>query len=144
MCVKKFIFRKFAGLQAYSLQLYYQMNSFTGIFRQHFKPSSPMLAPCIDLSPPHQSPPRVLSTRGKPWYIFRCENNKFSNQHRLRSKHIPGRKMASIFYFSVSFTNFSPVSDSIQKSIIWFAVQIKWLVFIWNAPLNWNGVTIKH
>ena len=26
-------FSKFAGLQAYSWQLYYQMNSFTGIFR---------------------------------------------------------------------------------------------------------------
>ena len=37
MCVKKFIFSKFAGLEAYSRQLYYQMNSFIGIFRQHFK-----------------------------------------------------------------------------------------------------------
>ena len=38
MCVKKFIFCKFAGLQAYSQQLYYQMNSLIGIFQQHFKP----------------------------------------------------------------------------------------------------------
>ena len=30
-------FYKFAGLQAYSQHIYYQMNSFTGIFRQHFK-----------------------------------------------------------------------------------------------------------
>ena len=37
VCLKKFIFR-LAGLQVYSGQLYYQMNSFTGIFRQHFKP----------------------------------------------------------------------------------------------------------
>ena len=50
--MKKFIFSKFAGLQAYSQQLYYQMNSFTGIFQQHFK--SPMLPACIDLSSPNQ------------------------------------------------------------------------------------------
>ena len=43
MCVKKFIFSKFASLQAYSLQHYYQINSFTGIFQQHFKP--PLHAP---------------------------------------------------------------------------------------------------
>ena len=47
ICVKKFIFSKFAGLQAYSRQLYYQVNSFTGIFQQHLLP--PMLPPCIDL-----------------------------------------------------------------------------------------------
>ena len=32
MCVKKFIFSKVADLQAYSQQLYYEMNFFTGIF----------------------------------------------------------------------------------------------------------------
>ena len=47
--MKKFSFRKFAGLHAYSRQLYYQMNSFKGIFRQLLSP--PMLPPCIDLSP---------------------------------------------------------------------------------------------
>ena len=47
-------FSKFAGLQAYSCQLYCQMNSFTGIFRQHLKSSH--ASPCIDLSPtPHPS-----------------------------------------------------------------------------------------
>ena len=52
MYVKKFIFSKFAGLQAYSRQLYYQMNSFTGIFWQHLKPPPPpILLPCIDLGP---------------------------------------------------------------------------------------------
>ena len=30
--VKKFIFIKFGGFQAFSRQFYYQMNSFTGIF----------------------------------------------------------------------------------------------------------------
>ena len=39
MCVKKFIFSKFAGLQNYSWQLYYQTNFFTDIFRQYFKSS---------------------------------------------------------------------------------------------------------
>ena len=43
ICVKKFIFSKFGGLLAYSQHLYYQMNSFTGIFRQHKLPhASPM------------------------------------------------------------------------------------------------------
>ena len=45
MCVKKFIFSKFVGLQAYSLQLYYQMKSFAGIFRLYFK--SPSCSPRI-------------------------------------------------------------------------------------------------
>ena len=47
------VFSKCAGLQAYSRQLYYQMNSFTGISRQHFKPTPPSQCspPCIDLSP---------------------------------------------------------------------------------------------
>ena len=66
-------FSKFAGLQAYSRQLYYQMNSFTGIFQQHFKPS--MLPPCIDLSPtsnfeePPTPLPHVLNTCGKLWNV---------------------------------------------------------------------------
>ena len=52
--MKKFIFSKFAGLQPYIWQLYYQMNSFTGTIRQHFMPL--MLPLWIDLSspPPHQ------------------------------------------------------------------------------------------
>ena len=52
ICVKKFIFSKFAGLQAYSWQLYYHIYSFTSIFWQHFRAPLPLLPPCIDLSPP--------------------------------------------------------------------------------------------
>ena len=62
MCGKKFIFSKFAGLQNYSQQIYYQMNSFTGIFQQQLKSPPPMLPPCIDLSPPsnfEELPPRA-------------------------------------------------------------------------------------
>ena len=61
MCVKKFIFSKFAGLEAYSRQFYYQINSFTGIFRQHFK--LPHASPMCWLKPPCQilkSPPPSL------------------------------------------------------------------------------------
>ena len=65
ICVKKFIFIKLAGLQAYSQQLYYQMN-FTGIFQQHLDLKTPHPPPCIDLSPPpHQilkSPHPMFST----------------------------------------------------------------------------------
>ena len=65
--VKKFIFSKFADLQAYSQQLYYQMNSTTGIFQQNFKLPL-MLPPCIELSIKFwRAPPHVLNTCGKPW-----------------------------------------------------------------------------
>ena len=43
---------KFAVLQAYSRQLYYQMNSLAGIFWQHFK--SPPCSPMYWLKPLHQ------------------------------------------------------------------------------------------
>ena len=68
--MKKFIFNKFAGLQAYrliGLQAY--MNSVTVIFQQRFKP--PQSPPCIDSSTHH-----VRNTCGKPWDICplgRCE-----------------------------------------------------------------------
>ena len=72
ICVKKFIFSKFTGLQAYSWQLYYQMNSIIGIFRQYFKP--PMLPPCIDLSSPHhilKSPPPLSPCSQHLWETLR-------------------------------------------------------------------------
>ena len=60
--MKKFIFSKFRGLQAYSWQLYYQMNSFRSIFQQHFKPT-----PCFEIAPTSNCevgapPPRMFST----------------------------------------------------------------------------------
>ena len=102
MCVKKFIFSKFAVLQAYSWQLYYQVNSFTGILRQHFKP--PMLPPCIDLSPPipvkfwRAPPPNgggegggcggdVLNTCGEPWTTVEMNITlKFTEPHLVLKK----------------------------------------------------------
>ena len=30
--------------------------------------------------------------------------------------------------------------DFIEKPVTWFTVQIKWLVSIWNATLDWNGL----
>ena len=67
ICVKKFIFSEFAGLKAYSWQLYYQINSFTGIFWQHFKaPPPPHAPPMYWLKPPFH----VLNTCGKPWGDF--------------------------------------------------------------------------
>ena len=70
ICVKKFIFSKFAGLQAYSRQLYYQMNSFTGIFRQYLKPSS-HAPPMYWLKPPpirfwRATPPMFSTPVGSP------------------------------------------------------------------------------
>ena len=51
------------SLQAYSRQLYYQVNSFTGIFWQHFKP--PYAPPMYWLKPPPhrilKSPPSMFS-----------------------------------------------------------------------------------
>ena len=63
-CVKKFIFSTFACLQAYSWWLYYEMNSFTVIFQQHFQPQ--LWSPMYWLKPlPHQilkSLPSMFST----------------------------------------------------------------------------------
>ena len=70
--MKKFIFSKFTGLQAYNQQLYYQMNCFTGIFQHHFKPP-PHTPPMYWIKPPPPSSikfwraPHYLSTCGKPW-----------------------------------------------------------------------------
>ena len=61
--VKKFILSKFAGLQAYSQQLFYKMNSNTGIFQQNFKP--PMLPPCIGAAPP----PMFSTPVGNPGFV---------------------------------------------------------------------------
>ena len=57
ICVNKFIFNKFPGLLAYSHQLYYQMNTFTGIFWQHFKSLFPHPPSNFEesLSPPKYS-----------------------------------------------------------------------------------------
>ena len=35
-------------------------------------------------------------------------------------------------------THFSQVFSFILKPVIWFALQIKWLVSIWNATLDWK------
>ena len=40
----------------------------------------------------------------------------------------------------INLTHFSLVLHLISKQVIWFAVQIKWLVSIWNATLGWNGL----
>ena len=65
MFAKKFIFSKFSGLETYSRQLYYQMNSFTSIFQQHFKPP-PHAPPFIDLSPPPPHPHQILKSPPSP------------------------------------------------------------------------------
>ena len=88
---------KFAVLQAYSPQLYYQMNSLAGIFWQHFK--SPPCSPMYWLKPLHQilkslppsngggrgggySPSHVLNTCGKPWMMMmlavNCKDKKMA------------------------------------------------------------------
>ena len=80
----KFIFSKFSGFQAYS-QHNKQMNSFTGIFQQHFKPPT-MICPCphqILKSPPDppngggggQNPPMFSTPVGNPFTcvtVFTC------------------------------------------------------------------------
>ena len=70
--MKKFIFSEFAGLQAYSRQLYYQINSTTGIFNRILSP--PHAPPYIDLSPPSPSnfeepPPLFLKPVGNPGFV---------------------------------------------------------------------------
>ena len=41
---------------------------------------------------------------------------------------------------NINLIDFSPALHFILKPVIWFAMQIKWLVSIWNAMLDWNGL----
>ena len=41
---------------------------------------------------------------------------------------------------NINLIDFSPALHFILKPVIWFAMQIKWLVSIWNATLGWNGL----
>ena len=45
-----------------------------------------------------------------------------------------------MFIQSHSLTDFWPVLHFIQKPAIWFEVEMKYLVSIWNTPLSWNGL----
>ena len=40
----------------------------------------------------------------------------------------------------IRLTNFSPVLHFIQKQVIRFRLQSKWLVSIWNTTLDWNNL----
>ena len=44
------------------------------------------------------------------------------------------------FFFRSLKTHFSSVLHVTQKPVIWFGLQIKWLVSIWNATLDWTGL----
>ena len=46
--------------------------------------------------------------------------------------------------YSKALTHFSPVLHFIQKPNIWFPLQIKWLVSIWNVTLVWNRFKINR
>lgn len=39
-----------------------------------------------------------------------------------------------------SLTHFSPMFRFIQKPVIWFEMQIKWLISLWNKTMGWNGL----
>ena len=118
--------------KAYSWQLYYQMNSFTGIFWQHFKP--PMLPPCIDLNtppPPHQilkspPPPHVLSTCGKPCYFIMSYShihNYLRNMNHFRFCH----------HLSVTFCLHLIVSmTSLSKKVLNVRLTCELSVKIWR------------
>ena len=47
-------------------------------------------------------------------------------------------------FFPIIFIHFSPALHFIQKPVISFAMQIKWLVSIWNARMGWNGLIESH
>ena len=73
MCVKKFIFSKFADLEAYGRQLYYRMNSVTAIYWQYFKP--PMVPTCINLNPSPikfwRAPSMFITPVGNPEVLYK-------------------------------------------------------------------------
>ena len=92
--MKKFIFRKFAGFQACRRKIYYQINSFTGIFDSIL--SSPML-PCFDLSSPpshfEEPPPPPMgvgAAQFTPMFTTSAENPELhANIRSWRAKNAP-------------------------------------------------------
>ena len=123
MCVKKFIFSKFAGLQAYSRQLYYQMNSFTGFFRQHFKP-------------PH-APPMYWS----PHQIFWKPSDTIFNIHRKKI-------FATNFHFLMNSPKPITLLLSVTKVFRWCYLNTEnfcfciWVVLLWLDFLT--RMTLRH
>ena len=101
ICLKKFIFSKFGGLQAYSRQFYHQMNSFTGIFWQYYKlPHAPPMFWLEPLPSNFEEPPHVRNTCGKScgairiikkfwWklkYFFSTAGSEFGNKNTFAKK----------------------------------------------------------
>ena len=121
--MKKFIFSKFLGLQAYGRQLYYQMNSITGNYQQNFYPP-PMLPPCIDLSPPpsnFEEPPYVLNNCGKPSGHQAYKNGWWWNY--IYSLTIWISEAHSSQYFETKLTAPSGAHDMKTLTVVYFRLQ---------------------
>ena len=163
MYVKKFIFSKFKGLEAYSQQLYYQMISLTGIFWQNFKP--PMLPPHIDLSPPLQilkSPPpmpvgdptpqttwkinilkKIILTPGYIIILHMCTINDGHIMYDSWDTEGNGHNFLSFWTIVCSFTpnnlknqNFGKMKKSVDISSFYTSVP-KILIICYNVREIW-------
>ena len=44
---------------------------------------------------------------------------------------------------SFKLIHFNPVLHFIQKPVVWWPEQIKWLVSIWNSTLDWNRLMFE-
>ena len=117
--MKKFIFSKFAGLQTYSRQLYYQINSFTGIFRHHFTP--PMLSICTDLRPPikfWRAPP--------PW------NSEWFAKN-TRAKFLRSDQL----FFFISICKFGSLKTLLQQLLAYPSFTLDSDLFCWYKQRKW-------
>ena len=43
----------------------------------------------------------------------------------------------------VTLIHFRPVLNFILKPIIWFELPVKYMIYIWDATLGWNGSTSR-
>ena len=147
------------------------MNSFTGIFRQHFQ--STMLCPYIDLSPPppinfSRALPHVPSTSGKPCYHFLfnlhdCTTWKsLSENFKNRSRNATEMNWyyykyycyysiinSAILYFSVSFTNDQNARPFKQKMVptLLFVTErtlLLWLKNFMSLPKRFVWPPFSH
>ena len=159
MCVKKFTFSKFAGLQAYSQQLYYQMNFITGIFQQHFKP--PKLPPCrLKLPPPFKfstAPPPNGHSPSCSQHLWEtlpdvfCKKGvlgdfvKFTRKHLCQSlffNKVAGSTCNFIFKKQTLAQVFSCELREISKKTFFYRTLL-WAASVVLQNHHWNTIKIR-
>ena len=73
-------------------------------------------------------------------YIFKKPLiGKFVGLHKICSENaITNKQLLRCFFL----THSGQVLYIIQKPVLWFAIEIRWVVSMWNETLGWNELTI--